>query len=569
MKSNPVFRFRLISIFILLFSCFLVLRLFFLQVVRHDYYQNLAGRQYVQPAARLFDRGSIYFQTKDGNLVSAATIKQSYVLAVNPKLAPSGETLFSKLTPLVPTLEQAVVLAKTAKKDSSYQVLANRLDEQTVDRIRQLKDKSLILSREKWRYYPAGPLGSHVIGFMGYRGDDYIGRYGLEKEYEPILSRTDNQTFTNFFAEIFSGLNQKVTQAEPGGMGDIVLTIEPTVQNFLESTLTKVMATYRGEMAGGIIIDPKTGAIYAMATLPNFNPGEKQTELSILKNPSIENIYEMGSIVKALTMAAALDSGAVTAKTTYDDKGFIVLNKKKISNYDGKGRGIVSMQEVLNQSLNTGATYAMQRMGRETFRHYFFGYGLGEKTGIDLPNEASGLMNNITTNQDVNYATASFGQGISVSPIEITRALSVLANGGYLIKPYVVKEVKYPTLLKSVTKPVVGPAILKPATSQEITRMLTVVVDTKLANGKAKLPHTTVAAKTGTAQIVDPVTKAYYPDRYLHSFFGYFPAYNARFLVFLYIKHPHGVQYASETLTMPFLDITKFLLNYYNIPPDR
>ncbi len=574
MSSKPSSRIRLLAIFIVLFSVLILTRLFFLQVVKSQYYKDMADRQYLRPSAGIFNRGDIFFTTKDGILVSAATTKQGFTIAVNPKIMLSATTTGQKLASVFEKFGSSFdfdqFLVKAEKKNDPYEEVANRVDESIANSITDLKLKDVLVAKERWRYYPASSTASHVIGFMGYKGDEYTGRYGLEKSYNDILTRSNKQSFVNFFAEIYRGLGKNATSSTNlRAEGNIVLTIEPTVENYLETTLVKAKDKYRADSIGGIVIDPSTGEIVAMASLPNFNPGEKQTNLEILSNPMVENIYEMGSIVKALTMAAALDSGAVTAKTTYNDKGSLTLNKKTIYNYDGKARGVVSMQEVLNQSLNTGATFAMQQMGKENFRRYFLNYGLGEKTGIDLPDEATGLVSTLNNNQDIEFATASFGQGISVSPIEITRALSTLGNGGLLIRPHIVKEIRYQTGLRTVIKPEVVRQVLKKSTSEEISRMLVEVVDTKLANGKAKLPFMTVAAKTGTAQMVDPSTKKYYADRYLHSFFGYFPAYSPRFLVFLYIKYPKNVQYASETLTEPFMNMTKFLINYYNIPPDR
>lgn len=574
MSSKPSSRIRFLAVLFVLFSGLLVTRLFFLQVVKNQYYKDMADRQYLRSSVNIFSRGDIYFKTKDGNLVSAATTKQGFIVAINPKIMLSatttGEKLASVFTRFNSSLDMEQFLLKSDKKEDPYEEVATRVEEPIADAITSLKLKDVVVSKERWRYYPASSTASHVIGFMGYRGNEYTGRYGLEKSYNDILARENKQSFVNFFAEIYRGLGNK-TASSTGerAEGNIVLTIEPTVENYLETALIKAKEKYNAESIGGIVIDPMTGEIVAMASLPNFNPGEKQTNLEIMSNPMVENVYEMGSIVKALTMAAALDSGAVTAKTTYNDKGSLTMNKKTIYNYDGKARGVVSMQEVLNQSLNTGATFAMQQMGKENFKRYFLNYGLGEKTGIDLPDEAKGLVGTLNNNQDIEFATASFGQGISVSPIEITRALSTLGNGGFLIRPHIVKEIRYKTGLRREIKPEIQRQVLKKTTSEEISRMLVEVVDTKLANGKAKLPYMSVAAKTGTAQMVDPNTKKYYEDRYLHSFFGYFPAYSPRFLVFLYIKYPKNVQYASETLTEPFMNMTKFLINYYNIPPDR
>lgn len=569
---GPTARIKILAVFVIVLALLFLAKLFFLQVVRGEYYNNLADRQYLNPASRVFNRGSIFFQTKAGDLVSAATVDRGFLLSINPKLITNADQAAEKIAAVFPDLKRADFLAKAAKKTDPYEEITDHLPQSTADKIKAQKIAGVYLYKDAWRSYPAKQLASHVVGFMGYRSEavPYTGLYGLERQYNDVLERANTGSFANFFAEIFSGLAPVADKKNnAGGEGDIVLTIEPNVQNFFESQLTAVKEKYHADSAGGVVIDPKTGRIIAMAQLPNFNPGEKQNDLGLLNDPIVSDVYELGSIFKPLTMAAGLDAGVVTAQTTYFDKGFLILNNKRISNYDGKGRGLITMQEVLNQSLNTGATFVSQQLGPDRFRQYFLNYGLGQKTGIDLPDEVQGIVRNLDSKRPVEMATASFGQGIAVSPIEMVRALAVLANGGVLVKPYVVDKIKYQTTLEKKTEPQIGPRVLKPETSREISRMLTQVVDDKLANGKAKQEHFSVAAKTGTAQMVDPATKKYYPDRYLHSFFGYFPSYDARFLVFIYIVYPKDVQYASETLTEPFLNVTKYLLNYYSIPPDR
>ena len=275
----------------------------------------------------------------------------------------------------------------------------------------------------------------------------------------------------------------------------------------------------------------------------------------------------MGSIMKPLTIAAGIDAGVITASTTYDDKGFRLFDGFKISNYDGRGRGVIPIQEVLNQSLNTGTIFTMERLGESQFKNYFKAYGLDQKTGIDLPNEATGSLRNLDQPQEVGYATASFGQGITTTPIETIRALAALANGGVLVTPHVVKETDYG--LGIVKDFVQGPEprVIKKETSQEISRMLTVVVDKALLEGTVKQDHYSIAAKTGTAQEV--VDGKYSATDFMHTFFGYFPSYNPQFIVLLIAKNPRGEEFGSHTLTAPFIEITKFLLNYYEVPPDR
>ncbi len=424
-------------------------------------------------------------------------------------------------------------------------------------------------STDHQRYYPGGVLAAQEIGFVAYNNDNtQKGRYGLEKYYDSTLSR--DESYSNFFVEMFGGV--KTALDGGAGQGDVITTIEPSVQAELERTLADYGASWHPDSSGGIVMDPQTGEIVAMAVSPTFdlNAFNKQSDPLIYANPMVQNVYEMGSIIKPLTMAAGLDSGAVTEQSTYDDKGCITVDTKQICNFDLKARGVIPMQQVLSQSLNVGASYVATTMGQATMRDYFLNhYKLGEETGVDLPGEVHGLMSPLQAPQQVEYDTASFGQGIAMTPIETMRALATLANGGYLVTPHLVKAITYDTGVTRALGWGDKVQVLKPETATTISRMLTEVVDTALAHGVDKLEHYSVAAKTGTAQIANPAGGGYYPDRYLHSFFSYFPSYNARFVIFLFATYPKGAPYASQTWAPPWHELTQFLINYYNVPPDR
>lgn len=570
MTYSFISRSRIILLGIIVFSLILTAKLFLVQVVHNNAYSESADRQYATSSGNIYERGTIFFESKDGQLISVAVQTTGFKLAINPGKIIDVEDVYEKLSQII-ILDHDDFIIKAGKKNDPYEEIANRLSKEEADAISILKISGLNIFKEKWRFYPGGNLASHVLGLVGYKDNELGGRYGLERFYNKELSRNNNNPYVNFFAEVFSNLNRTLFKNE-APEGDLIITIEPTVQGFLEKKLTEVKEKYQVDSIGGIIMNPTDGSIYAMGIKPDFNPNDfsQVKKISTFSNPLVENVLEFGSVVKPLIMAAALDAGVVRPETKYNDQGSVLVEKKEIFNFDKKARGPgITMQEVLNQSLNTGMVFVEQKLGKEKMRDYLLAYGIKDKTGIDLPNETSGLVSNLNSPREIEYANAAFGQGIALTPVEMVRALASLSNGGNLVVPHVVRRVIYNDgTSKSMTYPTTRAKITK-ETSQEITGMLVTVMDKAIKGGLAKLEHFSVAVKTGTAQVADNTTGGYYEDRHNHSFVGYFPAYDPKFIIFLYAVNPKGVPYAATTWTDPFLDITKFLLNYYEIPPDR
>jgi len=570
MKSSFLFRTRIIFFCISVFALILITKLFLVQVVHSSSYSERADRQYATPSSNIFERGTIYFSRKDGQLVSAAMQTTGFKLTINPIKIIDKELAFEELSKIL-NLDRDEFLTKAGKENDPYEEIANHLSKEEADAVSFLKIPGLFIYKEKWRFYPGTNLASQSLGFVAYKGDDLGGRYGLERQYDGELSRDKNNPYVNFFAEVFSNINKTLFN-DQSKEGDVVTTIEPSVQSFLEKTLQNVKEKYQIDSIGGIIMNPQDGAIYALSNKPDFdlNNFSKVNSASIFANPLIESVYEFGSVVKPLIMAGALDAGVVTANTTYDDKGSVIVENKEIFNFDKKARGVVNMQEVLNQSLNTGMVFIYHKLGKEKLRDYILSYGIKEKTGIDLPNETSGLVSNlINSPRDIEYANAAFGQGIALTPIELIRALASLSNGGNLVVPHLVQKIKYDDGTGKDMKYNMQPTKISKATSEEITRMLVNVMDAYMKNKSTNLEHYSIAAKTGTAQVANNEAGGYYEDRHTHSFFGYFPAYNPKFIIFLFAINPKGVPYAAQTWADSFLSITKFLVNYYEVSPDR
>lgn len=563
-------RIRLVLAFIVFVAVIIVIRLYFIQIVHGQEYAQKADRQFASGGSGLFDRGSIYFTRKDGSLISAATLQTGFLVAINPQTLLDPEKAYAAITAVASTtLSHNAFLSAVEKKSQVYVEVAHRLSDSAGQALSSLKIPGIQVLRERWRYYPGTTLASQSIGIVSYGyGDVLAGQTGLEKKYDGILSRSGDSLYKNFFAELFSNVGNLLVSPNDAHEGDIVMTIEPEVQTRLEDEIAKINEKYSSKESGGIIMDPSTGAILAIANYPSYDGNVLQNvDPKMLGNPLIEHIHEFGSIMKPITMTSALDAGVVTPKTTYNDTGCITVNESKICNWDLKSRGVIPMQEIIVQSLNVGASWLATQLGQDKFREYFTEI-FGQKTGIDLPSETGALLGNLSKPQQVGYDTAAFGQGIAVTPIQMIRAFGALANGGVMVEPHLVSAIRLNSGIERKLDWNLKVQVFSAEAVRETTEMLDVVMDEKLQDGKAKIPTMSVAAKTGTAQLTNG-QGGYYTDRFFHSFVGFFPSYNPRFVILLYTNDPQGVQYASETLDTAFLDLVHFLINYYAVPPDR
>lgn len=561
-------RIRISIVGIIILGLLVIARLFSLQIIHGSSYKDRAEHQYVTPSSDAFDRGNIYLTSKDGTTVAAATVASGFKIAITPNLIENPEETFAAINAIVP-IEHDAFIAKAAKKKDPYEEIQDRVSESHAQAITDLHLAGVSLVREKWRLYPGESLAARTLGFVSFKGKALAGNYGLEEYYNDVLSRDATNFYVNFFAEIFANV-QSTLFKNTATTGDIVTTIEPTVQSQLEHTVAKIQSDWGSDTVGGVIMDPYTGSIIAMAASPTFdlNAFGSVKDQSTYLNPFAQNRYEMGSIVKPLVMAGAIDIGAVSPTTTYTDKGSVTIDGKTLNNFDKKGRGTnVSMQTVLNQSLNTGMIFVQQKMGKDAFKDYLVNkYKLGEKTGIDLPGEVNGSVGSLKDKNDINYAAASFGQGIATSPINIVRGFAALANGGTMVTPHIASQIIEASGTTSDIEHKQGDRVLKPETISTITNMLVHVVDDGYHIGN---PHYSVAAKTGTAQIARSDGSGYYTDRNLHSLIGFFPASKPRFVLYLFNVYPKGALYAIQTLGTPFMDMVDFMNNYYEIAPDR
>jgi cell division protein FtsI/penicillin-binding protein 2 len=567
-KTSNKTRLYVLAVIVLLVMVSFAFRLYTVQVVHGDRFRERATQQYTEETTASNERGVISFTSKDGSKRTAALQESGYLLAVNGRAVVNPAAAYQKLED-VTDISREKFMAAANDSDDPYIVVKEQLSSEVGEKIRELGITGVDAYPQKWRRYPLDSLAAHVLGFVGYTEDSTkpIGLYGTEKYYDEVLRRDPGGIYTNLFARVFS---QPADTIQPDNLrqsGDVNLTIEPDVQAYLETQLADVRSEWNAEQSMGVVIDPDTGAIRALGVSPDYNPNtySQVDDAGRFTNPVVRSRYEMGSIIKALTMTAGLDAGVVSPDTTYEDRGEITLNEATIKNYDGVARGVVDMQEVLNQSLNTGAAYVADQLGREKMRRYFRDW-FGSKTDIDLPGEIKNDISNLQASRDLAFATASFGQGIALSPIASVRALSTLANGGKLVQPHVTESIDYQLGGRSQIKTEMGKRVVSEEATETVSRMLVNVVDEEMSDS-ARDRHS-IAVKTGTAQIPKS-GGGYYEDTFNHTFFGYFPAYEPRYLVFLMVRQPKDVKYASQTLKDPFMRVADFLINYYNIPPDR
>lgn len=570
MRAQFRSRIRILFSLLVLMTLAMLVRLYFIQIIHGDEYAQKADRQFSSGGSGIFDRGAIYFTRKDGTLISAATLSTGFLVAINPQTLQDPEAAYSAISAVASsTVSHDAFLAAAAKKGQVYIEVAHHLSDAEGKVLSAKAIPGVQVLRESWRYYPGGQLASQAIGIVSYgSGDTLVGQTGIETTYDGTLSRSGDSLYKNFFAELFSNVGNLLVSTKDVREGDLITTIEPEVQTRLEHDIAAVNARYSSSETGGIIMDPATGAIIALASYPTYNANTlENVDPTLLGEPLVEHVHEFGSIMKPLTMAAGLDAGVITPDTTYNDVGCITVDTRKICNWDLKGRGVIPMEQIIIQSLNVGAAWIATQLGQQKFHDYFTAY-FGQKTGIDLPNEGRALLSNLSKPQQIGYDTASYGQGIAVTPIQMMRALGAVANGGIMVTPHLVSSVR---LESGIDRPVDWSEkvpVFSTVAARETATMMTALVDTKLEHGQAKIDTMSVAAKTGTAQLTDG-KGGYYTNRFFHSFFGFFPSYAPRFAILLYTNDPQHVEYASETLDSTFLDLVHFLIDYYQVPPDR
>lgn len=442
---------------------------------------------------------------------------------------------------------------------------------------REVKFPGLSYMMTAYRFYPEGSIGSHILGFTSYADEEPRGKYGLEGFFDEELFGQYGSIKAERGADkdIIIVNDREYKKAENGS--DLILTINRSVQFKVCQKLNEAALRHGADGGSIIVMDPKTGAIIAMCSWPDFDPNnyDKVADIKVFNNPAIFAQYEPGSVFKGMTMAAALDQGKVTPETTYKDEGQVMIPgwPKPIKNSDFDtygGHGEINMTTVLEKSLNTGAIFAMQQIGAETFAEYVKNFGFGENTGIELSGESSGDIRNLTASKikPIDAAVASFGQGISITPLQLITAYAAIANGGILMKPYIVREIVHSDGAKDITQPEEIRRVISERAATILGGMLVNVVE-KGHGQRAGVKGYYVAGKTGTAQVPRKDGRGYESGAHIGSFAGFAPADDPQFVMLVRIDNPRDVSWAESSAAPLFGEIAEFLLQYYQVPKTR
>lgn len=545
---------------IILFGGVIVSQLASLQIIHHGFYRALAQGQQQKNSFQMGERGSIYAQDKQGRLVTLATTHDVAFLFASPPDVQDAEATATQVSEIMER-NQEEILSLLRQPNSLFSLIARNLTLEQEEVIQSLNLPGIHIGKETKRFYPQTSLASHILGFTN---QDGVGQYGLEAYYQDILQGKEElldvtRNPARYLRSAFS--------VAPEKGASMVLTIDTGIQSFVEAVLDQSIADLNAKEGTIIVMDPFTGKILALAVSPRFNPNEytQVSDFSLFINPAIQNLYEPGSVMKAFTMAAAIDKGAISPDTTFRDTGSVHIGGRTISNFDKRSFGEQNMREVLRFSINTGAVFAQQQLGNAAFLEYLEQFGVFERTGIDLAGETFSRNIEFKKGYEINFATASFGQGIEMTAMQVARMYSVFANGGFLVQPYVVEKIIQNGEEKIIEHPISTRSVLSPRASVQITQMLEHSVGMRV-----RIPGYKLAGKTGTSQIAWSalgVQKSGYSDQTIQSYVGYGPTSNPQFVVFVSLVNPQ-TRTAEHSAAPLFREIARYILDYYEIPPD-
>jgi cell division protein FtsI (penicillin-binding protein 3) len=533
-------------------------RLYHLQITEHERYRGIAQEQQLDELTLTPPRGAI-LDSRGRELAVSVAVESAFVDAQTVK---RPQALLDAIREH-PELDAGAAEAGI-ERGRSFTWVGRKLDPKVSDALKARKLSGLHFASESRRCYPMGRLAGQVLGFVGL---DPRGLEGLEARYERQLagSAVERTVMRDALRGTLLFPGSGFSEAEPGL--DLQLTLDATLQHIVERELRAAVERHNAASASAVFLDPSTGAILAMASVPDFDPNEfNRASKESWRNRAVTDVYEPGSTFKVITAAAALEANLVDPTDVFDcENGGVVVAGKRID--DHHPFGDLTFSEIMAESSNVGAIKIYQLAGDQALYEQIRAFGVGDLTGIELPGESAGIVHPVESWGKRGGAYISFGQGISMTVLQLANVFAAIANGGHIYQPYVVaglgRDGRYE---EPVERPVLLGRPISPATARSLERILEGVVDEGTGK-RAGVPGYRVAGKTGTAQMAIP--GGYAPNSFIASFAGFAPARNPAFVGVIRVDEPRGFYHGGDVAAPVFGAIAEQALFYMGVPPDR
>ena len=561
LEKGVRFRIRLIGVVFTLCFALVAIRAFDLQVLQGQQWDERAERQHQKVIPLTPQRGTIF--DRNGEELAVSVDVDSVYVEPGKLRHPSGTT---KSLARVLGLSTGTIKAKL-KGSKNFVWLKRQIAPSQSDQIKAMKLDGVGMIKEHRRFYPNSNIAGHLLGFTGL---DPKGLEGLELEYDKMILGRGGYLVMERDA-LGRGLGAGSPQIQGATRGhDLYLTLDKNLQYLAERELAEGLRTTEAKAGTVVMMEPSTGKVLAMASAPDYNPNAFfRYKPHQWRNRAVCDTYEPGSTFKIFLMAAALNEAVVSTKQKIDcENGVFRVGGKDI--HDHKKYQKLTPAEIIKYSSNIGSAKIGKMLERKTFHRYLTDFGFGEPTGIDLPGEANGLLRPPDKWFEVDLAAISFGQGVSVTSIQLAAAASAIANGGYLMEPYVVERVvDSQGQVTSKSQPRVVRKVIAQDVAQRVTQMMEMTTEEDGTSANARVPGFRVAGKTGTAQKVDPVTGGYSADKRVASFIGFLPAEAPRIVMLVSIDEPKKGVYGGLTAAPVFSKIAAQAMQYLKVAPNQ